>query len=204
MINELVRVGVVTNAYPDKGTVRVHLVDVDDSVSYELPVIFRKTLKDKSYWMPDIGEHVVCLFSGQGLEQGFVLGAIYSSADAVPVSSKDKCHITFEDGTVIEYDRAAHKLTADVKGDIEAKATGTCDVDVQGQITMKSHTAILMQAPAISFINLDGSGAVGTYTGDMRFIGNLLTEQGNVDVSGNISATGTIIDAGGNTNHHSH
>lgn len=68
---ELVRVGVVTNIYPERGTVRVHLVDADDQVSYELSVVYQKTGKDKEYWMPDIGEHVVCLFSGQGMEQGF-------------------------------------------------------------------------------------------------------------------------------------
>ncbi len=109
MIESLVRIGVVTQSFPDRGTVKVHLTDVDDEISYELPVVYRKTLNDKDYWMPDIGEHVVCLFSGQGLEQGFILGAIYSDADAVPVSSQDKWHKTFEDGTVIEYDRAAHQ-----------------------------------------------------------------------------------------------
>ena len=36
-----------------------------------------------------------------------------------------------------------------------------------------------------------GTGATATITG-------------NVKVEGNIDATGSIIDAGGNTNHHSH
>lgn len=203
MINELVRVGVVTNTYPQTGTVRVHLVDVDDSVSYELPMLFRKTFNDKEYWMPDIGEHVVCLFSGQGLEQGFVLGAIYCTADPVPVSSQDKCHITFNDGTVIEYDRAAHKLLADVKGDIEVKTTGRCDVDCQSQIYIKSATNITIQAPSLNMKG--GSPANGVFEGTFRLIGNLIVENGNIDVQGgNITAAGTIIDGGGNTNHHSH
>lgn len=160
---ELVRVGVVTNIYPERGTVRVHLVDADDQVSYELPVIYRKTGKDKEYWMPDIGEHVVCLFSGQGMEQGFVLGAIYSQADPVPVSSKDKWHIKFEDGTWLEYDRAEQVLR----------------VDSEKQILLKAKNKITIQAPVI------------------RILGNLYVE-------GNIYATGSIIDEGGNTNHHSH
>lgn len=128
-IREIVRVGVVTNTYPERGTVRVHLVDTDDQVSFELPVVYAKTNKDKEYWMPDVGEHVVCLFSGQGMEQGFVLGAIYSQADTVPVSSQDKYHVRFEDGTSIEYDRAEHKLKADVKGSVEIKATGRVEVE---------------------------------------------------------------------------
>jgi len=195
VIQEIVRVGVVTGVNPERGTVRVHLVDVDDQVSYELPVIYRKTNRDKEYWMPDVGEHVVCIFSGQGLEQGFVLGAIYSSADLVPVSSKDKCHITFEDGTVIEYDRAAHKLTADIKGDVELKATGRCDVNCQSQIYLKSATNVTIEAPSLSMKG--GSPADGVFEGTFRLIGNLYVE-------GNIHATGSIIDEGGNTNHHGH
>jgi phage baseplate assembly protein V len=197
MINELVRVGIVTQRYPERGAVRVHLVDVDEQVSYELPVIFRKTLKDKDYWMPDINEQVVCLFSGQGLEQGFVLGAIYSESDAVPVSSNDKWHKVFEDGTVIEYDRVAHKLTADVKGDIEVNATGECDADVQGTVVVKSASSITLKAPSINIQSYTGESAAGYFTGDFSMIGNL-------NVQGNINATGNIIDGSGNTNHHSH
>ena len=124
MISELIRVGVVTSINPEKGTVRVHLAGVDEEVSYELPVIFPKTHKDKAYFMPDIGEHVVCIFSGQGLEQGFVLGAIYSEADTTPVSNKDKFLIRFEDGTEIEYDRRVHKLRISIRGDVLIEADG--------------------------------------------------------------------------------
>ncbi len=144
MIDELIRPAIVVTRYPERGTVRVKMVDVDDMVSSELPVIFRKTHKDKDYWMPDVGEHVVCLFSGQGLEQGFVLGAIYSEADVVPVSSNDKWHKRFEDGTVIEYDRAAHKLTVDVKGDTEITVSGNANIKVDGNTTVRTegHTDI--------------------------------------------------------------
>lgn len=128
VIRELVRVGVVTNVYPERGTVRVRLVDADDQVSFELPVLYRKTMKDKEYWMPDVGEQVVCLFSGQGLEQGFVLGAIYSKKDSVPVSSRDKWHIKFEDGTMIEYDRKSHKLVIQCVGDIQIVAQGNVTI----------------------------------------------------------------------------
>jgi phage baseplate assembly protein V len=124
MIPELIRVGVVTSINPEKGTVLVHLAGVDEEVSYELPVIFPKTNKDKAYFMPDIGEHVVCIFSGQGLEQGFVLGAIYSEADTTPVSDQDKFFIRFEDGTEIAYDRRAHRLRISVRGDVLIEADG--------------------------------------------------------------------------------
>lgn len=189
MINELARVGVVTQRYPDRGTVRVKLVGVDDQVSYELPVVFRKTSKDKDYWMPDINEQVLCIFLGQGLEQGFVLGSIYSKSDPVPVSSNDKWVKVFADGTIIEYDRATHKLKLDVKGDIEISAQGT--------VTIKSNSIIDLQAPGLSIQSSTGGGASTTITGN-------LTMEGDLSVDGDINASGYIIDGKGNTNHHSH
>ena len=44
-------------------------------------------------------------------------------AQMPPVSSGDKFHRTFSDGTTLEYDRAAHKLRASVRGDVEASVT---------------------------------------------------------------------------------
>lgn len=201
MIDELIRIGIVTNSVPERGTVRVKLVDVDDQVSYELPIIFRKTMKDKDYWMPDIGEHVVCLFSGQGMEQGVVLGAIYSQSDEVPVSSINKFYKKFEDGTTIEYDRAEHKLTADIKGSVDIKVSGKCDVDCQGQINIKSVNNITIQAPSLNMKG--GSPTSGIFEGSFNLKGSL-TVEGNIEVNGNIHATGTIIDDNGNTTHHNH
>jgi len=39
--------------------------------------------------------------------------------------------------------------------------------------------------------------------GDFRIVGSL-TVEGNVEVDGNTHATGSIIDEGGNTPHHTH
>lgn len=190
----MLRFGIVVAVDETKGMVRVQYTDMDGEVSYWLAVLKPKTLKDKAYWMPDIGEHVAVLID-ENAEEGVVLGAIYSSSDAVPVSSKDKYHVKFNDGTVIEYDRTEHKLKADVKGDIEIKATGRADVDCQSQIYIKSATNITIQAPSINMKG--GSPAEGLFEGNFRLIGNL-------EVEGNIHATGSIIDESGNTNHHSH
>lgn len=118
-MNNVVRVGVVTSADPAAMTVRVKVADQDGLVSYNLPVVVRKTLKDKDYWLPDVGEHVVCLFLPFGQEQGFCLGAIYSQADAPPVADRDKRHVVFEDETMAEYDRKEHDLRICVRGGLE-------------------------------------------------------------------------------------
>ena len=131
--NQLVRVGTVTSVDPATATVRVEVADQDGLISHALPVIQRKTLKDKDFWLPDVGEHVACLFLPYGQEQGVCLGAIYSQADTPPerCDSVDKRHVTFPDGTWFEYDRAAHRLHVHVEGDIHIEATG--NVTIIGQ-----------------------------------------------------------------------
>ena len=98
--------------------VRVRLPDLDNLRTDWLPVLTRKSLRDKDYWLPDVGEHVAVLLDANG-DDGVVLGAIYSDPDTVPVISRDKRHVRFGDGTWIEYDRAEHKLQIHCVGDIE-------------------------------------------------------------------------------------
>ncbi len=117
------KIGIVSAIDPAVCAARVQFPDNDGVVSFWLPVVQPKSLKDRFYHMPDVGEHVVCLLDENG-ESGVILGAIYSQSDAPPVNSVDKWHVTFEDGTILEYDRAVHKLFADVKGDIDVTASG--------------------------------------------------------------------------------
>lgn len=172
------KIGVVSSLDTATARVRVVFDDMDNVASYWLPVVHHKTLKDKSYWMPDPGEHVVCLLDENG-EEGAVLGAIYSAVDTVPVTSGDKCHVAFDDGTTVDFDRSTKALTIDCKGDI----------------LIKSATLVTIQAPNIAMKG--GSPAEGTFEGDFTLTGTLA-------VTGDISATGTIMDGGGNSNHHSH
>ncbi|MDW8136254.1 MAG: phage baseplate assembly protein V [Thermodesulfobacterium sp.] len=41
---------------------RVQIEDADGVVTFWLPVLHHKTQNDKHYWLPDIGEEVVCAF----------------------------------------------------------------------------------------------------------------------------------------------
>ncbi|MDL2322233.1 phage baseplate assembly protein V, partial [Desulfosarcina sp. OttesenSCG-928-B08] len=57
------------------GKARVQLLDGDDMISHPLRILQLRTLKDQQQWFPEVGEHVACLFAGQGFEQGVILGA---------------------------------------------------------------------------------------------------------------------------------
>jgi phage baseplate assembly protein V len=178
---ETLRPGVVVSTDPAAGTVRVQFGDQDGLVSNDLPVLVPRAHLDKAYVLPDVGDQVLCGFLPTGNESGFVLGAMYSKADVPPVASQDKWHVAFQDGTTVEYDRAASKLTINSVGDVSVTAAGRVDVT----------------APQIEL-----TGAV-TITGPLTVTGP--TSLGaSLGVAGSISAGGSIIDAGGNTNHHVH
>lgn len=217
MVNQMVRQGVVTMVNDAAATVRVKLPDSDNIVSKELPVLVQKTQDNKAYDLPDVGEQVVCLFLTNGLEQGFVLGSPYSSVDRPPVSTRDKKHYLFSDGSWFEYDREQHKFTGVIKGDVDLVVDHDAAIDVGNNLaatvgktaSIEAGTSVNITAPVISLegnVSMVGSGGgQGTETKTVN------TEQtgsfklnGSLTVNGSITASGSIMDGGGNSNHHSH
>ncbi len=188
-LNQVIRPCQVVSVQDAAGTVRVRLPDSGNMVSQPLPVLVRKSQDDKDYWLPDVGEQVLCVFLPTGLEEGFVLGSFYQKVDAPPVTSRDKWRRQFKDGTYLEYDRGSHELTAHIAGSASIVATG--DVSIESQAVLK------LKAPDI---HLEGN-LTATGTGGLAGTNNIV---GSLSVVGDIDATGTIIDAGGNTNHHNH
>jgi len=126
----MLKFGIVTNVDPTTCRVRVKFADQGELISPWLPVLQQKTFQDKFYFLPDLNEQVACLMD-ERLEAGVVLGAIYSEADTVPVTSKDKFHVKFADGGSIEYDKINHKLT--ITGDVIVHGNITASGDVADQ-----------------------------------------------------------------------
>jgi phage baseplate assembly protein gpV len=123
VLSATLRLGIVKDQDPSLGRLRVAFSEFDQMLSYWLPVVVAKTQNDKAYWLPDIGEQVVCLMDERD-EAGVVLGAIYSQADTTPVQSADKFHLGFKDGTAMEYDRATHVLALNFQDTTAIKYDG--------------------------------------------------------------------------------
>lgn len=122
---EALRKGIVSSVDREKCTARVFFPDWDEKVSFDLPVMQKNTLNTKHYWMPDVDEQVICGFFANGMEEGVILGSIYSDVDKVPLEflvSDDCDGVLFSDGTLIRYDVKNHKLFIAVKGEIEIMA----------------------------------------------------------------------------------
>lgn len=111
------RFGIVIALDETLGRVRLRLPDLDDLVTWWLPVIMSKTHKDRHWHLPDIGEHVAALLDARG-ETGVVLGAITGERDRPAAATVHRHTVIYEDGTQIDYDRAAHRLTVQCVGDI--------------------------------------------------------------------------------------
>ena len=91
----LLKIGEVSSVNPAACTARVVFDDDDSLVSGDLQILQMNSLKNKAYWLPDVGEDVVCIFLGTGVEEGFILGATYAGAVKPPVNSLDKRAVHF-------------------------------------------------------------------------------------------------------------
>ena len=135
-IKNIIRIGRVSSIDVNTNTARVAFSDKDDLVSGNLMIVNRGSMVDKDYWIPDIDEQVLCLMlpnkSGQGLNEGFIIGSFFSKEDEPQERSADVRAIKFGDGTVIKHDRSSGKLTINVTGDIDIVAGGA--VTIKGTI----------------------------------------------------------------------
>lgn len=192
------QVGTVSAVDAKHVRARVRLPERDNLRTNWLDVLQHNTQNNKDYWLPDIGEQVVVLLDENG-EDGVILGAVYSSVDTPPVDNPNARGVTYADSAAFYYDRQTHTLT--INGGIEHIVI-TCGADV----TVKTQKATL-DAPETEVTgNLLVKGKL-TYQGGMAGSGGsgaAAAIQGNVSVQGNINASGAVMDAGGNSNHHSH
>lgn len=131
-IKNIIRIGRVSSIDVSTNTARVAFSDKDDLVSGNLMIVNRGSMADKDYWMPDIDEQVLCLMlpnkSGQGLNEGFIIGSFFSTEDEPQERSAEVRAIKFGDGTVIKHDRSTGNLTINATGDISIVAAGTLTI----------------------------------------------------------------------------
>lgn len=183
---QMIRVGFVNARQPEKMRVKVTVPDTTGAelVTDFLPVLCPRACGDMQYDLPDVGDQVLCLFLSYGLEQGFVLGAMYGKQNP-PVQSGDKWHRKFRDGTFLEYDRERHKLVANVRGDVEITATGNLDAKVEGSVSSQSQgpTSVASQAQvSVSAPSMNFGGVGGATSAGMQGTFNLT--QGDIIVEG--------------------
>lgn len=102
--------GIITQVNPSKGLAIVHFDDLDIPSDW-LPWISSRTGNDQENDPLEQNEHVACLMDCN-LENGVILGAIYSQRDTPPTESgANKWVKKFQDGTIFSYDKQAHEYS---------------------------------------------------------------------------------------------
>lgn len=158
--------------------IRVRLDDRDGVESYWLNVPQRNTQgTQRRPLMPELNEQVAVLLDSDGVG-GVYLGGIYSTVEPPPVVDQDTDYVRFSDGTVSTYNRAAGVMTLDCVGAMLVKCGRN--------ITLEAGEPVVVKAPSATL--------------DIPQV----TLNGNLQVNGDINATGAVMDVGGNSSHHSH
>ena len=116
----MVRIGTVTATNPAAMTARVTFEEKDGLVSPELPIITRGSGGNRDYWLPDVGDEVVCLYSAndKNFTTGWILGTYFTEKHPPNAAAQDVRRVDFGDGSFIEFNRAAGSLTIQCTGPV--------------------------------------------------------------------------------------
>lgn len=116
----MVRVGTVSSTTPATMTARVVFEEKDETPSAELPILTRGSGGNRDYWLPDVGDQVVCLFPANDKNHttGFILGTYFTEKHPPNAAEQDVRRVDFGDGSFMEFNRAAGSLTITCTGPV--------------------------------------------------------------------------------------
>ena len=143
-IKNLFRVGTVCDLKPEEQEVRVNFDELGTPSPWMQMPSFGAD-GDDYYWMPVIGEQVLCLLMPTGNAEGYVLRSIRGNDNKPKNPDNNKRYISFADGGLVQYDKGSNTLTikaANIKieGNIrlKGKMVSTGDV-IAGGISLINH-----------------------------------------------------------------
>lgn len=120
VLKNVLRIGKVSAVDGASCSARVTFSEQENLVSQWLPVLVVGSKETRGYWVPEVDTQVLCVFlpntSGQGLKEGFIIGAFYSDVDTPVESDPDVRSVTFLDGSRVRYDHGNIEIVA--KGDV--------------------------------------------------------------------------------------
>lgn len=203
-----VQIGTVAEADYAKARVRVKLGEL---VTAWLPWLSLRAGGDRAWSAPEIGEQVAVLCPDGDPAGGIVLGAIYSTAHPAPADHADVHRVTYSDGAVIEYDRAAHRLAAVLPDGATTQLTSTGGVTVaadggvtvtaaSGGVSITGNTRITGTLSVSALTSCLGGLVVGKKSG----VNGTATFQGDIEVDGAITSTGDQVADGISQTGHVH
>lgn len=180
--NNLVRIGTVHSVDYQQNTARVEFGAV---VTDYLPWLTTRAAGNRTYDSLEVGEQVFVITPPcQAL--GVIVGVLNQSKFPAPDHSPEIQKTVYKDGSVISYDRAAHVLTADIKGNVKVFASGNIQAEAQKDISAKADNAVAVDAGTTATITAPKI----TLNGQTTINGSL--SQGGGSNGGNASFKGSL------------
>lgn len=149
LMRNLVRVGNVVSTSPDRArSVRVQFPDMDNMVSHDLRMLFRRTGQDQDAGgLPDLGDQVICLFLPNGDEEGYVLGSFYSDQDVPPAGDQGDAILWVTNGMRIRVNRDERSVSVTGARTLTAEASESASVtapivELVGNVTIKGDLTV--------------------------------------------------------------
>jgi phage baseplate assembly protein V len=130
LVGDIARYGVIVSRSGD--TCRVQ---VGDLVTGDVPWISGRAGSARVWSPPSVGEQCLLLCPEGDAAAGVVLPGIFSDANPAPADD-DAWLVTFEDGTRLRYDPAAHALEAILA------TGGSATIDAPGGITLRGPVTV--------------------------------------------------------------
>ncbi|QKY07996.1 phage baseplate assembly protein V [Janthinobacterium lividum] len=159
LLQNLIRLGTIAEVKGAKARVRLGPTLTTEWLNWATP----RAGSTRTWSAPTVGEQVIVFSPGGDLTRGIILPALYSQAFDAPETSPTIHTTHYPDGAVVQYDHAAHALTATLPS---GTATITAD-----KVTSNAPNTIC--------------------TGDLTVMGNLLVEQ-SATVNGATTLNGGV------------
>jgi len=138
-LSNLVRLGTVLEVDHERARCRVQS---DGNHTGWLPWLAPRTGPVMAWSAPGVGEQVIVLSPEGDLTGGVVLRGLYCDAFPPP-STAETIHITvYPDGAALEYDHAAHTLTAILPEGGTATVTAPGGITLNGPLTVNGQTTL--------------------------------------------------------------
>lgn len=182
----------------------------DEIVSDWLQIVYPFTFGSKTCWPLKVNTQVKCMMA-EDMVNGVILGATYNDEDTPPSGASENTFIqSFEDGTVLKYNKASHELSATIAGkakivatELEAtisgkvKVTATDDIEATSSTNVKAKAIVKVsiEAPVIELkgnvtvlgVVAAGGISLAAVTGPSGMTSGKVN--GNLIVDGNVEAT---------------
>lgn len=139
IISNMAKVGVCSTSDEGTGTLTATFPDRDDMVSGDLPVVYFGGL-GRRRGVPQPGDTVACIFLGNGMSDGFVIGNLYDDDD--PPGEDGQEGVFYEDGSYVYYDTVAGILNVMAMSGVVVETPETATIKASSVIVEAENVQI--------------------------------------------------------------